>query len=647
MEAGVYWIEMVIDDDVNPDFDASPQKFECENCTFYSNSDDPAVRDWLKVRVCAMDLDVDSDNNNDSALPDRNGREEEAEDVFGDDRRPGKVLLVNDVDYDEDGIVDWADGFDLDPLIPDDDASPNSQFVPIILEVSGIDFANAKVRVQYNASDPSLIDVNAIDNSTMLPYLPPGKLRLWRKDGNEPRNKLSLSQGGDFVAPGVYSPAQLGLSPSQPVTVLFAEAVRESDQVADLPILVEIDPTGTKGFVLRDQIRLTAVRIEIIGRDFTDGYERLDYGFAISQPDVSDEWQEEVYRIRVYDPRNSIQPRLLITSHTLPLTSYTLPLSRVGTYFETPPFLVIPPSESTSVPQNSGDKLLLTLNEGLGIMEYIFGNGIVILGEQPSLFQRVIRKIRLIMLSLYPRDVQMRRAIETVVDDLISSNWKPNDRGHFGREVHNRIKQILQGPRWVHDVYVGPDGEILSIGGPPKGAIPGGSVQIDTLYLNPGCQLQVGERFDPNKIADLYEIKTSLEGDIDRHQLERLVAIMGGRDIKIVRSPYAWDWKLGGWKENPKFRLASIILKGASAAMTIQAVWIFVNTSRQEELLNAMDQKIKEIHWYHQIRDWENARISKAELVNLLRQYFEPIAPSNLVNIKWYRIVEIILTSSP
>jgi len=88
-------------------------------------------------------------------------------------------------------------------------------------------------------------------------------------------------------------------------------------------------------------------------------------------------------------------------------------------------------------------------------------------------------------------------------------------------------------------------------------------------------------------------------------------------------------------------------LKGASAVMTVQAVWIFVSPSRQDELLNAIDQKIKEIRWYHQIRDWENARISKAELVNLLRQYFEPIAPSNLANIKWYRIVEIILTSSP
>jgi hypothetical protein len=630
-----------VDDDGNPDKDKPPEEVECAKCTVYSTADDPAVRDWVKVRVCAMDLDVDSDNNNDLALPDRSRWEEEVEDVVGDDHRPGKVLLVNDVDYDEDGIVDWADGFDLDPLIPDDDVSTNSQFVPVILEVSNIDFANAKIRIHYDASDPSLIDINAVDPSTMLPHLPSGKLRLWRKNGNEPRSKLPLSQGGDFIAPGVYSPPQLGLSPSQPMTVLFVEAVRASDQVADLAILVEIDPTGTKGFILRDQVRLTAVRIEIIGRDLTDGYERLDYGFAISQPDGSDEWQEEVYRVRVYDPRNSIQPKLLISGHTLPL-------SRVGTYFETPPFLVIPPSESTPVPQNSGDKLFLTLDEGLWVMEYIVDSySITILGQQLSLFQRIRRNTRgIVMYFLFPRDIQMRDAIQIVVNNLISSNFRPEYYGHFGMEVHNRIKQILsqKDPNWLFDVYVGPDGKILSIGGPPSSSIPSGSVQIDALYLKFGYKLKVGEKFDPDKILDLYEIKTSIEGDVRKDQLTKLITIMKGRDIKIVRSPKIWDWKSGKWIQNPKYHLTGIILKGTSAIMTIQAVWIFVSPSRQNELLGEMEQKIKEILWYEDIKDWYNKRLSELELVSLIRQYFEPISPSNLSNIMWWKIAVKILS---
>jgi hypothetical protein len=496
-KAGIYFVELVVDDDGNPDKDNPPEEVKCAKCTAYSTADDPAVRDWVKVRVCAMDLDVDSDNNNDLALLDRSRWEEEVEDVVGDDHCPGKVLLVNDVDYDEDDIVDWADGFDLDPLIPDDDVSTNSQFVPVILEVSNIDFANAKIRIHYDASDPSLIDINAVDPSTMLPHLPSGKLRLWRKNGNEPRSKLPLSQGGDFIAPGVYSPAQLGLSPSQPMTVLFVEAVRASDQVADLAILVEIDPTGMKGFILRDQVRLTAVRIEIIGRDLTDGYERLDYGFAISQPDGSDEWQEEVYRVRVYDPRNSIQPKLLISGHTLPL-------SRVGTYFETPPFLVIPPSESTPVPQNSGDKLLLTLDEGLGTMEYVFGDSdiTVLASNVPEFLNKLWRRIRKMFFSRQHRDVQMQKAIKAVVNELRSKEWRPTDLGHFGREVHEKVKNFLKeygDSNWLFDVYVGPDGKILSIGGRPSGLIPKGSTQIDALYLKPRCRLQVGELFEPNK----------------------------------------------------------------------------------------------------------------------------------------------------
>jgi len=51
MEAGVYWIELIVDDDGNPGYDAPPQKVECGKCTVYSNSDDPTMKDWVKVNV--------------------------------------------------------------------------------------------------------------------------------------------------------------------------------------------------------------------------------------------------------------------------------------------------------------------------------------------------------------------------------------------------------------------------------------------------------------------------------------------------------------------------------------------------------------------------------------------------------------------
>ncbi|MER3500636.1 MAG: hypothetical protein C4295_04005 [Candidatus Fervidibacterota bacterium] len=50
-EAGVYWIELVVDDDFDPDYDAPAKEKSCEKCTVYDNGDDPAARDWLRVIV--------------------------------------------------------------------------------------------------------------------------------------------------------------------------------------------------------------------------------------------------------------------------------------------------------------------------------------------------------------------------------------------------------------------------------------------------------------------------------------------------------------------------------------------------------------------------------------------------------------------
>ena len=49
--AGVYFVELVVDDDGNPDKESPPEKVECAKCTAYSTADDPAVRDWVKVKV--------------------------------------------------------------------------------------------------------------------------------------------------------------------------------------------------------------------------------------------------------------------------------------------------------------------------------------------------------------------------------------------------------------------------------------------------------------------------------------------------------------------------------------------------------------------------------------------------------------------
>ena len=50
-EGGVYWVELTVDDDSDPDYDAPAKEVKCAKCTEYSNPDDPAVKDWVKVNV--------------------------------------------------------------------------------------------------------------------------------------------------------------------------------------------------------------------------------------------------------------------------------------------------------------------------------------------------------------------------------------------------------------------------------------------------------------------------------------------------------------------------------------------------------------------------------------------------------------------
>jgi hypothetical protein len=49
--AGIYFVELVVDDDGDPDKESPPEEVKCAKCTVYSTADDPAVRDWVKVIV--------------------------------------------------------------------------------------------------------------------------------------------------------------------------------------------------------------------------------------------------------------------------------------------------------------------------------------------------------------------------------------------------------------------------------------------------------------------------------------------------------------------------------------------------------------------------------------------------------------------
>lgn len=210
-----------------------------------------------------IDVDIDSDNNNGINPPDRSTYEDFIED---NPLRSGKIIHVNAGDADLDGIPDFADGFDLDGIAGNDDdsAGPN-HFVPVVMEIpNGLNLSAARVTLAYDASDPTGVTRDQAGNWQPAP----GHLRLWLKDGDQPRNPNSAnspSTAGDYLAPGVYTPAQLGFNDTTHLITAYAEGIAPSYYRADQRITVELDPTGDgQSQITQDAVRITVIGVEAV-----------------------------------------------------------------------------------------------------------------------------------------------------------------------------------------------------------------------------------------------------------------------------------------------------------------------------------------------------------------------------------------------
>jgi hypothetical protein len=172
-----------------------------------------------------LDVDVDSDNNNGLDLPDRTPEEEVVENVDGE---PGKELVVNDGDADDDGIPDFAD-FD-----------PGKGFAPMVVQIpDDVDVATSRIKFTYEQSDPTIIDV---DNSVNPPVYTPdtGHLRIWTKNGTVARSTNDVSSGGQFIRSEQVVDWLLFDTDEDGVTIVYVESVREKDDGNSLSVLTEI-----------------------------------------------------------------------------------------------------------------------------------------------------------------------------------------------------------------------------------------------------------------------------------------------------------------------------------------------------------------------------------------------------------------------
>jgi hypothetical protein len=262
------------------------------------------------------------------------GLAEAGKDVTGQDTEPGKVVLINDADADNDGIPDYADGYNLHAEIESDDTVPGASFIPVQVGFYAIDPPNAKVKFTYTASDPT-----AVTSTSTNPYQLPasGKMRLWLNDADgqwdynpatgesefSQRDGRTVSQGGHFIESGVeYTLEDLGLDPEYYYSgdgaglTVYAEVVKTSDAVADVPVKVEVKPSANLGYVFSDQVRFTGSKIELLSKPFNQDDFSVSSAVTaaqlrslsfIEEPSETLFPPAALYKIRISDPRNNLE----------------------------------------------------------------------------------------------------------------------------------------------------------------------------------------------------------------------------------------------------------------------------------------------------------------------------------------------------
>ncbi|MHB9036839.1 MAG: right-handed parallel beta-helix repeat-containing protein [Armatimonadota bacterium] len=218
-----------------------------------------SVRLTIKKTI-PVDMDVDTNNTNgyedyftdDSAL----------EDIEDDSVKPGKVISVSNGDQDDDGIPDFADGFD--PMYMNLGNSGYDRMAALILRLpDGYDPSNTKVRFTYSASDPSALQPH--EPSYYRNFVPPpGHLRIWRKRTDRNKTSLAISDSGDFIPSGVeldlskLNPHEIAADGSTAVQ-LYIEGIAASEALGDQRIVMDMRDAEGSG---SDAVRLTVYQLK-------------------------------------------------------------------------------------------------------------------------------------------------------------------------------------------------------------------------------------------------------------------------------------------------------------------------------------------------------------------------------------------------
>ncbi len=208
------------------------------------------------VYIAKPDVDVDSDNTNTdpAAEPQRNEVEENIEDSSD---LPGRHVCANRDDDDEDGVLDFNDGFNADGELgtPDDVNDKEDNFVRMKLEL------------------PFPIDVSAATVAVTIV----GDLRLWTVPGTTPRVLAPIGAGGHLVLPNTYDAQALGFSETIRIVDLWVEGLNAPpNKGADrVEVSVDLDGTGGAAILCTDAVRFTTTEVTVIHLSGLDEQNRV------------------------------------------------------------------------------------------------------------------------------------------------------------------------------------------------------------------------------------------------------------------------------------------------------------------------------------------------------------------------------------
>lgn len=243
-----------------------------------------------------VDLDVDSNNN--GSVETKNPEEDEIENPGTPeeiDENPGKVFSINDSDIDNDGIIDFCDGFDANNEISADDELSTIEttvFIPMELSAGnlpeGVKLADVKYSFSYTASDPAAATVKEIkDGDDVIGYscsAPPG-FRIW-KDNKTARNKASAVNNGDFIPSGTELTAeQAGMSGGKHTYYVEATPGALSDLVSKY-IQVTVSAEGQEA--QSDTVRVNPICLQLVSKGFNSSIEPAGFvGNCLPKPVIS------------------------------------------------------------------------------------------------------------------------------------------------------------------------------------------------------------------------------------------------------------------------------------------------------------------------------------------------------------------------